>query len=149
MIKDIDIQVVDFNSPQQKKSVELRYKVLREPLGLHFTEEQLASEKYDVHVVALQNESVIGVVVLQKTSETRIKMRQVAVNFELQRSGVGKALVRFTERYAKQQGFDLIELHARDTAREFYLKLDYHIEGEMFVEVGIPHYKMYKHLKLA
>lgn len=147
-MKDIDIQIVDFNSPLQKKSVELRYKVLREPLGLHFTDEQLAAEKDDAHIVALQNKNVVGVMVLQKTGDTHIKMRQVAVDFELQKSGIGKKLVEFTEQYAKQHGFDFIELHARDTAKEFYLKLGYYIEGEQFVEVGIPHFKMYKQLNL-
>src|SRR3954463_13974816 len=98
-MKDIDIQIVDFNSPLQKKSVELRYKVLREPLGLQFTEEQLASEKDDVHIIALKNDSVVGVVVLQKTGETRIKMRQVAVDFDLQQSGIGRKMVYFTEQY--------------------------------------------------
>jgi predicted GNAT family N-acyltransferase len=53
-------------------------------------------------------------------------------------------LVYFAEQYAVNNGFQLIELHARDTAMDFYLKQNYKIEGAVFLEVGIPHYKMKK-----
>ena len=116
-MENIDIQVVEFNSPMQLKSVELRYKVLREPLGLVYTSEQLADEIDEAHIVALKQD---------------------------EHSGIGKLLVFFAEQYAKNNGFHLIELHARDTAKDFYLKLNYKVEGNVFMEVGIPHYKMKK-----
>jgi predicted GNAT family N-acyltransferase len=143
-MENIDIQVVEFNSPIQLKSVELRYKVLREPLGLVYTPEQLADEKDVAHIVALKQDEVVGVLLLKVAGAKVLKMRQVAVATDCQHSGIGKLLVFFAEQYAKNNGFQLIELHARDTAKDFYLKLNYKVEGNVFMEVGIPHYKMKK-----
>ena len=146
-MENIDIQIVEYNSIFQKKSIELRYKVLREPLGLVYTAAQLADEKDEIHIIALQNHVVIGVVVLKKIGNKRLKMRQVAVDEQHQKSGIGKKMVIFSEEYAKQHGFGTIELHARDAAIDFYLKLNYHIVGDLFIEVGIPHYEMKKVLQ--
>lgn len=143
-MENIDIHIVEFGSELQKKSIDLRTKILREPLGMVFTAEQLADEKDEIHIVATQNNVVLGVVVLKKMSDTLLKMRQVAVDFDLQKSGIGKKMIVFSEDYAIKNNFKKIELHARDVAKEFYLKLDYHIIGDRFIEVGIPHYEMIK-----
>ena len=94
--------------------------------------------------IALKENEVVGVLLLKKSGEKNIKMRQVAVATNCQYSGIGKLLVFFSEQYAKNNGFYLIELHACDTAKDFYLKLNYKVEGNEFMEVGIPHYKMKK-----
>ena len=85
-----------------------------------------------------------GVLLLKVAGANVLKMRQVAVATDCQHSGIGMLLVFFAEQYAKNNGFHLIELHARDTAKDFYLKLNYKVEGNVFMEVGIPHYKMKK-----
>lgn len=140
----IDIQIVDYGSPLQQASVALRYKVLRAPLGLLYTEEQLAEEATEIHIVALQHGTVAGVLLLKRIDTAVLKMRQVAVDPALQQSGIGTRLVRFAEAYAVKEGYRTIELHARDAAKPFYLKLEYEVIGDRFTEVGIPHYKMKK-----
>jgi predicted GNAT family N-acyltransferase len=147
VMENIQIQVAEFNSELQKKSIELRYKVLREPLGLVYTAEQLAEEKDEIHIVAVLHDKVAGIVVLKKSDNNTLKMRQVAVDPELQQSGIGKKMVLFSEQWAKDNQYRKIELHARDTAKEFYLKMDYKITGDEFKEVGIPHFKMTKVIK--
>jgi predicted GNAT family N-acyltransferase len=144
MKDNIDIQIVAFNSDLQNKSIELRTKVLREPLGLVYTAEQLAEEKDETHIVALLDNNVVGVLLLKKINGDILKMRQVAVDNNLQRSGIGKRLVAFSEVFAKQHCFKKIELHARDVAKDFYLSLGYVIVGAPFTEVGIKHFKMEK-----
>ena len=144
MIEDVEIQIVEYNSVLQEKSVELRYKVLREPLGLVYTPEQLASEWDEIHIVAIKEEEVIGAMVLKKEDNACLKMRQVAVDSSQQRTGIGKKLVRFSELYAQQHHYKRMELHARENAKDFYLSLNYLIVGDRFTEVGIPHFKMKK-----
>lgn len=146
-MENIHIQIADFNSELQKKSVELRYKVLREPLGLVYTAEQLEDERDEIHIVAVLNHKVAGIVVLKKADNNTLKMRQVAVDPDLQQSGIGKKMVVFSEQWAKDNHYRKIELHARDTAKEFYLKMDYTVVGDEFTEVGIPHFKMTKAIK--
>ncbi len=143
-MESIDIQIVEYNSELHKKSLELRYKVLREPLGLVYTAEQLAAEKDEIHIVAVKEDKVVGVLLLKIEDDKRLKMRQVAVDTTCQQFGIGKKLVQFSETYAKKNGFNIIELHARDAAKDFYLKLDYKVIGDLFMEVGIPHYSMKK-----
>ena len=144
MERYVYIQIVDFNSELQKKSIELRTKVLREPLGLVYTREQLEDEKDEIHIVAIIDNTIVGVLLLKKLDNERIKMRQVAVAIDLQKTGIGKKLVAFSEEFAQENGFIKIVLHARDTAKRFYQTLNYQIIGKSFMEVGILHYKMEK-----
>lgn len=146
---------VAHNSPAYLQTVALRDAVLRRPLGLQFTPEQLATEADQYHLAGYLNlsadenalPSIVCCLILQKTDlSSRIKMRQVAVVEILQKQGIGGALCQFAEQWAAQQGYAYIYCHARDIAVPFYQKLGYQIEGAPFTEVGIKHYKMFKKL---
>jgi predicted GNAT family N-acyltransferase len=144
---EISVNEIAFNSKEQKQSVELRYRVLREPLGLQFNPEDLEKEFADFHIAAFHNQQVVGILLLLPALDSKaIKMRQVAVDFEYQNLGVGKKMVQFAEVFALQKGFESMVLHARETAVPFYLSAGYTISGEPFTEVGIPHKKMIKTL---
>jgi predicted GNAT family N-acyltransferase len=142
----LQYKVADFASPEQLASIELRLRVLRWPLGLDFTPEQLAAEVHEFHLVAMNGDDLIACLLLTPQGTEEIKMRQVAVEPEWQGKGVGKDLVDLSEKVAREKGYKKMILHARDTAVPFYLKLNYEIEGEPFEEVTIPHRKMAKNL---
>ena len=72
-------------------------------------------------------------------------MRQVAVAPELQRQGIGKALVEYSKALAQRLDIAMI-LHARETAVAFYEHLGYAKLGDRFEEVTIPHWAMEKRL---
>jgi predicted GNAT family N-acyltransferase len=120
--------------------------VLRWPLGLDFTDEQIQAEDSEVHIAALEADKVVGCLVLTPMDEGVIKMRQVAVEPELQGQGIGAQVVELSEQVARARGFNEMVLHARDTAVPFYLRLGYEVFGEPFEEVTIPHRKMRKYL---
>ena len=140
------IEIASFGSKRQKESVSLRDSVLRKPLGLQFTEEELEQENNQIHIVAIEENEVIGVLLLNPISKTEIKMRQVAVNSSLQRRGIGIQMVRYAEYHSRAKEYSLISLHARENALSFYNRLNYTIKGDGFEEVGIPHFKMEKKL---
>jgi N-acetylglutamate synthase-like GNAT family acetyltransferase len=143
----MNIIEVEFATPEYDETVKLRYKILREPLGLDFTEEQLAAEYSDFHLAAYDDTWILrGCLVLTPKNEKIIKMRQVAVDNIVQSKGFGSLLVKASEVYARAKGYDKMELNARDTAVVFYQKLGYNTEGGMFEEVSIPHFKMVKEL---
>jgi predicted N-acetyltransferase YhbS len=129
-----------------KEALELRIKVLRAPLGLVYTPEQLAEEATDIHVVAIDEGKVVGTILLRHINEQVIKMRQFAVAPDRQRQGIGSEIVAYCEDYALENGYNTIELHARESAVPFYQPLEYEKVGERFTEVTIPHFKMVKHL---
>ncbi|MGZ5244361.1 MAG: GNAT family N-acetyltransferase [Bacteroidia bacterium] len=141
---EIICKAVAFASADYKETVALRYDILRKPLGLDFSGEQLAAEENDFHLAAYMDDKLIACLVLTKVNDKEIKMRQVAVAENIQGRGIGKKLVKFTEDFALENGFTLMTLHARETAVPFYLSMNYKTEGQPFTEVGLPHKKMYK-----
>lgn len=140
------IAEIPFGSVWYALSVALRYEVLRRPLGLHFTAQQLAVEEQEHHIAYLDNGRVVGILLLMPKENQVMKMRQVAVAEHMQGKGIGKMLVLYAESFARQRGYVAIDLHARKTAVPFYLKMNYKIVGDEFVEVTIPHYRMMKQL---
>jgi ribosomal protein S18 acetylase RimI-like enzyme len=136
---------VAYASDEYEKCVQLRYHVLREPLGLAFSNEQLAAEANDFHLACFRDGELVGCLSLVEES-ARVHMRQVAVLPQYQGQGIGRTLVEFAERFARGKGFALMVLHARETALPFYEKLGYKRIGESFEEVTLTHWKMMKEL---
>ena len=143
---DIEIRKIEPNSTEYYKEVELRKEVLRKPLGIYFTEEQLKEEAYELHWGAYINDKLVGCILLKDVGNGIAKMRQVAVDISLQGKGIGKQMVLFFENFCRENGFSKIEMHARKYAVSFYEKLGYEKYGYEFIEVTIPHYKMRKTL---
>ena len=138
---------VEFATPEYDDTVRLRYKILRLPLGLDFTAEQLAEEYNDFHLAAYDAAWILrGCLVLTPKENNTLKMRQVAVDDTVQSKGIGSLLVQASEVFARAKGFDTMELNARETAVPFYLKLGYNTEGAAFEEVSILHFRMVKKL---
>ena len=140
------IQRVEPGSAAYSQEIELRRRVLRLPLGLDFSIEDLAGEKDDWHLVAEESGRVVGCLVLTLVENGVMKMRQVAVDPEVQGQGIGTDMVRLSERVCSEAGIHKLILHARDTAVDFYLNLGYLIDGEPFEEVSLPHRRLYKFL---
>ncbi len=142
----MEIVIVEYGTELYAKTVALREKVLREPLGMKFDKEFLSQDTDNIHIAAIEQGNVLGTLLLKPLDNKTVKMRQVAVDPALQRSGVGTAMVKFSEQIASSRGFERIVLHARKYAIPFYKRLDYEVVGDEFLEIGIPHYKMQKRI---
>ncbi len=143
---NIVCQLVKFGSKEQVESIELRRKVLRVPLGLDFSKEELALEGHQFHFVAAAFGKIVGVLILVAHPNGILKMRQVAVDSEIQNQGIGQQLVEFSEKWAINNTYNLMVLNARKAAVPFYLKLNYQVTSTEFMEVGIAHVTMQKNL---
>lgn len=136
---------IPFASPQYDETIDLRHRLLRAPLGLEFKEKDLAEEWDSIHLGYYDsNWNLMACLVLKPVSERILKMRQVAVDDQIQSKGIGTALVKESEKIAIQKGFTGFELNARETAVNFYLKMNYQKVGDRFEEVNIPHFRMEK-----
>jgi GNAT superfamily N-acetyltransferase len=133
-------------SEDYRRALELRETVLRKPLGLVWTPEELAKEAHSFHLGCFEGGALAGTLVLTPLDAATIKMRLVAVAGDAQGRGIGTALVTFAEEFAAVRGFSRIVAHARETALPFYCKLGYLIEGEPFIQVSIPHVAISKRL---
>ena len=140
----MDLRWIPHLSPAYALAVALRRDVLRKPLGLEFTVDQLAGEAGSLHLAAFDGDVLVGCLLLTPKGAGKIQMRQVAVRQDHQGRGLGAAMVRESEIVARYHNYTSMVLHARETAVPFYLKLGYALAGEPFVEVGIPHRSMEK-----
>jgi predicted GNAT family N-acyltransferase len=140
------IMQLDYGTPKYKQMVSLRDEILRRPLGLTFSAEDLEADKTDLLIAAFDDGRIIGCCILTPESGTRMRLRQMAVRPTQQGTGIGQQIMRFAENIARHKGFRIMTMHARDTAIGFYEKQGYKVVGEPFIEVTIPHHKMEKKL---
>jgi len=140
------LKIIDHGSREYQQMVQLRNDILRRPLGLQFTPEELEKEKEEILIGAFEEEKMLGCCMLIKEDPASVRLRQMAVLNNLQGKGIGRALMQFAENIARDRGFQKITMHARKTAVGFYEKLGYRVSGQEFEEVTIPHFTMEKML---
>lgn len=135
----ITFQLVEHGTAEYDETLALRYEILRRPLGLEFDPDALAREDSDYHLAGYRDGELVACLVLTPHDDGEIKMRQVAVRESEQGRGVGRDLVRESERVARANGFSRVVLNARAAVVPFYEKLGYRVVGEPFEEVTIRH----------
>lgn len=145
MKKMIDIQ---FGSSRYDDLVELRYKILLEPLGLKFLDMHRDKEAGYLHIGCVENldDTLVGGLILAPVNDEEIRMMQVAVDNKYQGEGIGRDLVKYAEKRAKEAGYTHIVMHAMLSVVNFYEKLGYSQEGDIFEEKGITFARMVKDL---
>ena len=140
------LKIIDHGSKEYKQMVDLRYTMLRKPLGLTFSEEELDAEKNNIHLGCFDDDKLEGCCMLVPKDDNTVQLRQMAVVSGLQGKGIGRVLMQFAENIARDRGFRKLIMHARKTAMGFYEKLGYQKTGNEFLEVTIAHYAMEKSL---
>ena len=140
----LTVRQIAFASSDYDAAVELRRRVLRTPLGLDFTAEQLAAEGGDIHLAAYLGDALVATVVLTPYDAGTFKLRQMAVSPDHQGQAIGARLLAAAEATARREGVGQIVLAARVTAQPFYERYGYEADGDIFSEVTIPHVHMHK-----
>lgn len=140
------LKILDYGTFEYRQMVKLRDDILRKPLGLGFTPQELEEEKDNMLIAAFEDEDILGCCMLVEESPEKIRLRQMAVLNDLQGKGIGRALMNFAENLARDRGYKILAMHARKNATGFYEKMGYRIASDEFTEVTIPHYVMEKKL---
>ena len=135
---------IDHGSPEYDKMVKLRDEILRKPLGLAFSREELEKEKNDILVGAFEDDKILACCLLTQTDPETVRLRQMAVKNNQQGKGIGHSMILFAETLARDKGYKKLMMHARDSAIGFYEKQGYKTMGDQFIEVSIPHHVMEK-----
>lgn len=138
------LKIIDHGTDEYRQMVKLRDDILRKPLGLTFTPEELESEKDNMLIAAFEDERILGCCMLVEEQPGTVRLRQMAVLNDLQGKGIGRALMNFAENIARDRGYKILRMHARANAIGFYEKVGYKVRGEQFIEITIPHYVMEK-----
>lgn len=140
------LKIIDHGTPEYEQMIKLRDTILRKPLGLGFSKEELEKEKENLLIGAFEDDDILGCCMLVKENPTTVRLRQMAVLNDLQGKGIGKALTVFAENLARDHGYRVMNMHARKNAVGFYEKMGYRVTGDEFIEITIPHYIMQKEL---
>jgi predicted GNAT family N-acyltransferase len=137
---------IPYHSQWYEKSKQLRQDVLRTPIGLILSDKDVEGEENQFHIAAIDNDEVVGVIILKPLENGVIKPRQVAIAQTMQGKGLGRDMLVFAESLARTRGFSSVEMSARISAQIFYEKLGYRTIGGIFTEVGLNTIKMIKTL---
>jgi predicted GNAT family N-acyltransferase len=126
---------------------DLRFRVLREPLGQPRGSERNEGDETGEHFALYENGRLLAIARLDEVDKDVFQTRFVAVEIGKQGRGYGKMIMQAVEQRAKEKGCELMVLHARDYAFDFYLNLGYKSLGKSYKLFGVlQHYKMEKEL---
>lgn len=142
---------MEIRSPQTNKEwdeyYDLRFRVLREPLGKERGSERNEGDETGIHFALFDNNRILGIARLDKVDQKTSQVRFVAVETTIQGSGLGKKLMIKVETEARNIGYSKMILHARDYALPFYEKLEYQLIGPSYKLFDVlQHYEMHKNL---
>jgi predicted GNAT family N-acyltransferase len=142
----VELRFVDILDPLHEAELDLRWRVLRAPLGHPREATRFPFEEESLHLVALDGTQLVGCVLFHPEGLQTGRLFQMAVEPALQGKRIGQQLVRALELEVMSRGFATVTLHAREGAVGFYAGLGYQVFGEPFTEVGIPHRHMRREL---
>jgi len=121
------LKIIDHGSNEYWQMVKLRDDILRKPLGLRFTQQELEKEKDNMLIGAFEDEQMLGCCMLVEKNPEIVRLRQMAVLNDLQGKGIGRALMYFAENLARDRGYKILSMHARKNSAGFYEKMGYKI----------------------
>lgn len=140
------LKIIDHGSNEYLQMIKLREDILRKPLGLGFTPQELEKEKNNMLIGAFEDDDMLGCCMLVEKNPETVRLRQMAVLNDLQGKGIGRALMNFAENLGRDRGYKIMSMHARKNAVGFYEKMGYKVASDEFTELTIPHYVMEKQL---
>lgn len=138
--------------PQTQKEFEayylLRYETLRKPWGQPIGSEKDEQENESIHLMACDDDkNVLGICRLQFNSSVEAQLRYMGVKENTQGLGIGKKLIEYAERTAKEKGAQKLILQSRESAVGFYEKCGFKIVEKSYLMWNeIQHYLMEKEL---
>jgi GNAT superfamily N-acetyltransferase len=124
---DIHLSEAPYGSALYAQALRLREAILRRPLGLTLSAEELGDDAYRRHFCALLNGSVVGSVSFKPLGPHTLQLKQMAVADGQQGEGIGSRLLRYAEAWARRNGYGIVILNARVGAEAFYEKHGYTI----------------------
>ncbi|MGV3609774.1 MAG: GNAT family N-acetyltransferase [Fluviicola sp.] len=143
--------MITVKTPQSEKEWEayydLRYRILREPLGKERGSERNEGDDTGTHFGLYENKVLIAVARLDLVDKTTCQARFVAVESNLQGQGYGRKIMTALENEALGLGYQKLILHARDYALPFYQKLGYTLVGPSYKLFDVlQHFEMFRSL---
>lgn len=131
--------------------IDLRHRVLRQGLPIESAHFEGDDDSDTVHLAAFNSDGKIvgcATVLLRPWENQRAcQLRGMAVDFNAQRSGIGKQILAAACETAKEKGATLLWANCRQVAVDFYQKTGWQLASEEFeIPTAGPHFKMIRRL---
>ena len=136
---------------------EVRRRVLRDGRSDARVHDDRDGDQHAIHFAAFQDDIVIGSASVypseSPTTEyvgTTYQLRYLAVDMTLQRSGIGRQLMRAVEDRLGSLGVDILWANGRDSALDFYLQTGWVVlenSAHLSPETQLPHHVIVKQLR--
>lgn len=126
-------------------ALELRRQVFVVEQGVTLAADQDGRDGEALHVVAVDGGRITGTCRLVFDDDLA-RLGRLAVDRALRGKGIGAAILEVAEHEARSAGASRLRLHAQTAARSLYERGGYRVQGEEFMEEGIPHVTMEKPL---
>lgn len=138
-------------SPQTRQEFfdyyDLRWRILRAPWNQPKGSEQDELEGQAIHIIAVENDKIIGCGRAHFNSDEEAQIRYMAVENQWQGRGVGKMILDELEKRVIQKGAKKIILHARENVVRFYERNGFNVICESHTLFGeIKHFLLEKEL---
>lgn len=143
-VNTIDVKVVS-NEQELKEAFAIRRKVFVDEQQVPEEEEIDALESEATHFILSVNGKPAGAGRL-RVVEGYGKVERICILKEHRSNGAGKTLMNHIQAITLEKGLHKLKLNAQVAAIPFYTKLGYETVSEEFLDAGIPHKTMVKHL---
>lgn len=139
------IKLITTEDFEYQDILQLRNSVLRMPLGMDIRNDDLSDEPHCKFLAYIMNNGqMLGCLKIKKVDDKTYQIQQMAVLQESQKRGIGSILLKEAESLIKKQGGEQAVIEAREYAVPFYQKNGYHVSGEAFEKINLPHLPMRK-----
>ena len=128
----------------QQDCFSIRIEVFVEEQGVPSEEELDELDTSSFHALARINTFPVGTGRLIPEGNNYGRIGRMAVRKDFRRFGVGGLVLTYLEEIAVNEGIIQITLDAQEYVKQFYLDHGYQEQGDIFLEVGIPHVTMVK-----
>ncbi len=126
-------------------ALELRHRVFCVEQGVPVREELDGRDGESLHLVAVSDELLLATCRLLFVGPT-VQFSRLAVRRDARRQGIATALLKLADDETRAGGARRLVLHAQTYARSLYDAAGYQPRGRVFMEAGIEHIAMEKHL---
>ena len=133
------------DSSEVDEALELRRRVFVGQQGVALDADRDGLDPRALHLVAVDDGHVIGTCRLVFDGPLA-RLGRMAVEDDYRGRGLGAAILAEAEEQARAAGSERMRLHAQTAARSLYERGGFVVQGQEFMEEGIPHLTMEKPL---
>jgi len=130
---------------EMSAALALRHEVFCVEQGVPVYEELDGRDGEGVHLVAVSDGVLLATCRLLFVGPT-VQFSRLAVRESARRQGIASALLALADEETRAGGARRLVLHAQTYARSLYDAAGYEPRGRIFMEAGIEHIAMEKHL---